>query len=110
MIEWTTVITNPLGLSGFALFLVFLFLAKATHRRERKRLFVLFCIMALLTLFGGFGLAYLTGNKSAETDPRPTTIIQQNTSGDHSPAVADTKGNVTINQGPLAKDVEGSSQ
>jgi hypothetical protein len=110
MVEWTTAITHPLGLSGFVFFLVFLLLAKNTHRQEHKRLFLLFCIIAPLTLLAGLVLAYLTGNKSRETDPRPTTIIQQKTSGDQSPAIADTKGNVTINQGKTETGSEGYPQ
>ena len=36
MAPWTKVVTNPLGLAGFALFLVFGYLAKIKRNDERR--------------------------------------------------------------------------
>ncbi len=59
MQEWTKVVTEPLGLAGFALFLVFGVLARIKRDDERRWLGPLAMAMAVVALTGGLALAYL---------------------------------------------------
>jgi len=73
MQEWTKVVTHPLGLAGFALFLVFSLLARAKRRDERRWIFPVSLVMAVFALVGGLSLAYRQGKNT------PATVIQINT-------------------------------
>ena len=59
MQDWTKVVTEPLGLAGFALFLVFGVLARVKKQDERRWLGPLASGMAVLALLGGLTLAYV---------------------------------------------------
>ena len=54
--DWTKVVTSPLGLSGFALFLVFSYLST----RQRSSVWVVrsFVALSALSLLGGLVLSY----------------------------------------------------
>jgi hypothetical protein len=106
--EWTKVVTNPLGLVGFVLFLVFGVLAKVKARNERRWLVPVAISAALVALIGGLGLAYVqvraAAAASSQPQPsiapavapqKPTTVIQE-TSGPGSPAVQGVQGDVNI--------------
>lgn len=95
MHEWTKVVTSPLGFAGFALFLVFGFLARQKRPRERRWLSRVATVMAFVALLGGISLAYLQARNSSSTRERPNVI--QSSSGPGSPNVHDVKGPVTIN-------------
>src|SRR3954463_16622357 len=56
--EWTKVVSNPLGLAGFALFLVFAYLAKVKSADERRWLSPAAVLVALAALLGGLLIAY----------------------------------------------------
>ena len=114
MTAWTEVVTHPLGLAGFALFLVFAFLAKIKRRDERRWLIPFSLAMAMIALLAGLALAYWQSREpgtpvgvqpsAATPSPiQPQPSIQQETHGDASPAVADVEGNVTITITPPDK-------
>jgi hypothetical protein len=93
--QWLDVITNPLGLVGFVLFLVFSLLSLMVRKKaEYKKLVLIFGVIAGLALVGSMGLAYLQELKPEKESQ--TNIIQQVTEGENSPPLADVKGDVTI--------------
>jgi hypothetical protein len=109
--EWAKVVVNPLGLAGFALFLIFLSLLRMTRKRAGQRwLVTVFIVSALVCLFGGLGLSYKEISRSSNASeqksrPEPqlrqdTKQVQQNTTGAGSPAVQGVQGdvNLTIDQ------------
>jgi hypothetical protein len=59
MHDWAKVVVQPLGLAGFALFLVFGFIARAKSGDRRRWLPPVAVAMACLALIGGLALAYL---------------------------------------------------
>lgn len=59
MHDWAKVVVQPLGLAGFALFLVFGFIARAKSGDRRRWLPPVAVGMACLALIGGLALAYL---------------------------------------------------
>jgi hypothetical protein len=105
MSEWTKVVTDPLGLAGFALFLVFGLLAQLKRREERQWVARLAAGMAIVTLAGGMVLAYLKTARPA-VSPQSSSApvlpqqqinqVQQTTTGPGSPAVQGVQGDVTI--------------
>jgi hypothetical protein len=101
--EWTKVVTHPLGLVGFVLFLVFGLLARLKRVNERRWLFPAMIAMSAGALLGGLGLAYVQLRGSSSTAaaapiPAPKAVkVSQKSSGAGSPNVQDVKGNVTIN-------------
>ena len=108
MQDWTKVVTEPLGLGGFALFLVFGVLSRIKGGEERRWLAPLAMGMAFLALAGGLTLAYVKASHEASAaptampapHPAPTTQVnqvEQKTSGPGSPAVQGVQGDVTIN-------------
>jgi hypothetical protein len=104
MNEWTKVVSNPLGLAGFALFLVFGYLARVKRNDERRWLSPVAVALAFVALAGGLILSYIPTSKlsppaspSVEAPTRPqVNKVQQSTTGDGSPAVQGTQGDVTI--------------
>jgi hypothetical protein len=107
MNEWIKVVTNPLGLVGFVLFLVFGALARAKRQDERRWLSPLAMVTATLALIGGLTLAYVQTPKvtSSAATPTPATPVseqqtnqnvEQHTSGPGSPTVQGVRGDVTI--------------
>lgn len=107
MSEWIRVITDPLGLAGFALFLTFGLLARLKRRDERRWLAPLAAIMGVAALAGGMILAYVKTPRLPVAPPSQTSSapapsqqqtnqVQQTTSGQGSPAVQGVQGNVTI--------------
>lgn len=108
MQDWTKVVTEPLGLGGFALFLVFGVLARAKRADERRWLAPMAMGMAVLALAGGLILAMLktTGESARRANPAPSAQapapaqvnqqVEQKTTGAGSPAVQGVQGDVTI--------------
>jgi hypothetical protein len=112
MADWTKVVTQPLGLTGFALFLVFGYLARAKSSDERRWLSPVAVAVAVVALGGGLVLAYLQMPKpappAAQTVAAPAQsvaapakqqtnqVVQQSTTGAGSPAVQGVQGDVTI--------------
>jgi hypothetical protein len=106
MSEWAKIVTQPLGLVGFGLFLVFAHLAKVKRHDERRWLSRVALTFAAVALLGGLTLAYLQ-------TPRPiapavqtsiplvpshqqTNQVQQSSSGDGSSNVQGVQGDVKI--------------
>ena len=101
--DWAKVVTEPLGLAGFALFLVFGVLSRLKAKDERRWLGPLAAAMAVIALAGGLLLAYLkagTTLQPASTIQPPqtqTNTVQQTTTGKGSPIVQGVQGDVTVN-------------
>lgn len=107
MSEWTKVVIQPLGLAGFALFLVFTYLGRATRDSERRWLSPASFCLALVALVGGLVIAYRQVPKPepqpAQTTQAPPVVKQQTNSnvtqqstGPGSPNVQGAQGDVTI--------------
>lgn len=107
MSEWTKVVTEPLGLAGFALFLMFGLLARLKRRDDRHWLTPVAAIMAVMALAGGMLLSLFKRSRPPLNPPAQATSapvhsqqqsnqVQQTTSGQGSPAVQGVQGNVTI--------------
>lgn len=104
MEKWIDVITNPLGLAGFAVFLVFTALSQAGGKNRPFWLMPTFVAMALISLLGGLWLASSSQTDSTATNrngtataaPGGTSSVTQITSGHGSPTVTGVTGNVTI--------------
>jgi hypothetical protein len=101
MSEWTKVVTDPLGLAGFALFLVFGYVAKVKQASERRWLAPLAVSAAIVTLAGGLTLSYFRTSTSAgqaDKKPAPTQVnqVQQSSTGAGSSNVQGVNGDVTI--------------
>ena len=109
MNEWAKVVTTPLGLAGFALFLLFWLLRWTKRREDQLPLRHIATGAALACLVGGFVLSYI--QVTHVPAPAPSTReqapqssqgqenknIQQNTTGPGSPAIQGVQGNVTVN-------------
>ena len=106
MSEWAKVVTEPLGLAGFALFLLFTYLGKTKQADHRKWLSPIAFGCAAMTLIGGLALAYLQITKpppapASLSKPAPppvqqTNQVQQISNGPGSPNVQGVQGDVTI--------------
>jgi len=105
--DWTKVVTNPLGLAGFVLFLVFGYLAKAKRNDERRWLSPAAIVLAFVALLGGLFIAYKQVPRPSPPaiqtmQPQPPGVqqsngnVQQSSSGPDSPNVQGVQGNVTI--------------
>ena len=104
---WTKVVTHPLGLAGFALFLVFGYLAKAKRNDERRWLAPAAVVLALAALAGGILLSYVQGPKplpqpaqavqaASPSKQQTNSNVQQTSTGEGSPNVQGVQGDVTI--------------
>ena len=72
MDKWIDVVTNPLGIAGFALFLVFTFVSRSQRPLERN-VFIGFAAVALLA---GLGLAYRQASEPPPAESKPTVAKQ----------------------------------
>ncbi len=133
MSAWTDVVTHPLGLVGFSLFLLFTLLAR--RRRDSQWVMAVFLVLATVTLFAGLGFAYMK-QQSPEAPSKPPAVakkppqrdqqqtvgddgmqgkgarvspsVRQETHGAQSPAVSNVQGPVTIiNQGSESQPKRG---
>ena len=99
-IDWTKVVTQPVGLAGYALSLVFGYVAKATKSQERPWLAPAAFLLAAVALFGGLFLSYRS-TATAAVAPPPVTCNNQDakasTTGNGSPIVTCPAGPVNIN-------------
>jgi hypothetical protein len=104
--EWAKVVSDPLGLAGFALFLVFSLLAGLKRSDERRWIAKAAIFMAFAALVCGLGLACLRVLRpipAATKSQTPAPIPKQNcgetdqkSAGPGSPNVNCVQGNVTI--------------
>jgi hypothetical protein len=96
MTSWIKVVTHPLGLTGFALFLVFSFLGRNRQREKPNWLTPSAFAMALIALIGGLSLAYQQNTRpTATSSGQQIGKIQQNSSGSSTLNAAGVQGNVS---------------
>jgi len=95
MQAWTKVVTDPLGLAGFALFLVFGIIARVGFSKKQRWLAVSAFAMAFVALVGGLALSWVK-TASTPVTPSSATTSTQTTHGAQSPAVQGVQGDVTI--------------
>jgi hypothetical protein len=103
---WAKVVSEPLGLAGFALFLIFTYLGKVKSGDKRRWISPVAFGCAAATLLAGFGLAYLqiakplpppvSAAKPAASAAQQINHVQQSSTGPGSPNVQGVKGDVTI--------------
>ena len=97
--SWTKVVMQPLGLAGFALFLVFGLIANRKRKAPHNWLFPAALGMAVLALIGGISLSYVQMTQRAaaasKATPPSQVKVEQKSSGACSPNIADVKGDVT---------------
>src|ERR1019366_4327209 len=112
--EWTKVVTQPLGLAGFGLFLFFSFVAGVRRNDERLWLSRAAAILAVLALFGGLFLAYKQISKSSPSpiqersaQQQSNGTVQQRSTGPGSPNVQGVQGDVTITVDQSAGKADG---
>jgi len=120
MSEWTKVVINPLGLGGFALFLVFSLLARAKRQDERRWMAPAAIVLAAAALIGGLALAWaqVHSNTTAVNGTRKTPQTQtpalncqsvsQTSTGAASPNVACNQAPVTITIDPSSGQASGA--
>jgi len=113
-VPWEKVLTNPLGLAGYALCLVFGVVTLIAKKREQKPRWVIpagFALAAICVL-GGLALAY--HRETQETPAKPQVagpagqmkidkIEQKVTNG---AAIAGVQGDVTVSPPPPQKDAQ----
>jgi tetrahydromethanopterin S-methyltransferase subunit D len=107
MDKWIEVVTDPLGLVGFALFLVFTAAARYGMRRGQGWLPVAAVSMAVIALVGGLVLSWNTQDRRAAAQSAQQGIggtpaaseVRQRTEGVQSPAIQGVSGNVSITIG-----------
>jgi hypothetical protein len=94
---WTKVVTHPLGLAAFALFLVFAFLGSNRRSKRPPWLSPVAFGLAAVALFGGLILAYWANESSGQHPPRQTiSSIQQSAIGSANSNVAGVTGDVSV--------------
>jgi hypothetical protein len=105
MTSWVKVVTDPLGLAGFALFLVFSFLGKRRQGKKPSWLTPLAVAMAFLALVGGISLAFMrVGRPPAASGEHKIGTIQQSANGGSSSNIAGVQGNVSVVVAPPSSD------
>jgi hypothetical protein len=90
------IVTHPLGLAGYALALVFALIGALGPSDKWPWLLPVAVTMAVMCVIGGLLLAKTKVGKPRT--PSAASVIQM-TSGDQSPAVNNTSGDVSINFG-----------
>lgn len=101
MQEWVKVVVQPLGLAGFALFLVFGLIARAKRNDQRKWLSTAAVSMAFVALVGGMTLAFVrergqaAAAAAAAAKPAAPQVQSIQTNGNASPVFVGT-GPVTF--------------
>src|SRR5205809_340171 len=108
-IDWTRVLTHPLGLVGYVLFLLFGLVAGLKRRDERRWILPAALVAAGVALLGGLDLAFRDvdhkaheaviaqpATTSSPASKQQNTHVSQTSSGAGSPNVQGVQGDVTI--------------
>jgi hypothetical protein len=96
--NWIKVVTHPLGLGGFALFLLFTILSKQKKKNTGMR-WALYAA-ALAALVGGIAIAYHQVGEASlpKQQQMKIGIIEQDSSGNQAVNAAGVQGDVNTNQ------------
>jgi len=86
--KWIDVVTNPLGLAGFALFLVFLIVSRFAPKGELRWLAPAFVTLALIALLGGIGLTWRDSKPTPQPQPVVTPQPGKKNSGPEKPSIS----------------------
>lgn len=65
---WIDVLNTGTGLAGFALFLMFSWLAKRATRRQEKWMLPIFVIAALISILGGLLISFEPGESEGNVN------------------------------------------
>jgi len=115
MAPLTKVVTEPLGLVGFVLSLLFAYLAKLKRKDERRWLSPVAAVLAAIALLGGLAIAYSKAARAPSAVPQNAgrernqrNRVEQVSVGAGSPNVQGVQGNVsiTIDQSTSKTDVK----
>lgn len=105
--EWIKVVTHPIGIAAFALFLVFLVLTRTKKTDERRWLTPAFVILAIISLLGGFLLTFQEVSKTKPIIPDSNSPVQDNINvqshGNNSRATGINYENTTSNSNPSSE-------
>ena len=97
MTSWIKVVTHPLGLTGFALFLVFSFLGRNRQRKKPIWLTPLAFAMAFIAIIAGLSLSYQQNtHPTAPSSGQHIGTIKQTSSGSSTSNVAGVQGTVSL--------------
>src|SRR5208283_3667763 len=110
MTPWIKVVTEPLGLAGFALFLIFGYLGKVKRDDERRWLSPVAFAIAAVSLIGCLAIAYVqtpkgvapaapsvqTSKPAASAQQQTNQQVRQTSTWEGSPNVQGVQGVVTI--------------
>ena len=122
MSEWTKVIVHPMGLAGFALFLVFGYLARVRREKGPRWLPTAAISLAAVALLAGLALGWTQVNNDAHRDakskPEPkgpqATIncpqVKQESTGAGSPNFNCVAGDMTVTIDQSSKGTSPQSQ
>jgi hypothetical protein len=106
MIPWEKVLTDPLGIVGYVLFLIFSLCAQVERKDERRWVPRVAIGFAAIALVAGLFLAYFRIAKSVSTSNTGDTATQQQQTGNVAQTatgigamnIQGTQGNVTVEQ------------
>lgn len=107
MNAWAKVVTQPLGLAGFALFVVFSVVAQKSRTTKAGWMTTGAFLMACIALVGGLLLAYLTAqNKNPPVDNQQQFgKVQLKSSGNGAVNAAGVQGgSIMTNNGATGQD------
>jgi len=98
--NWTKVITDPLGFAGFVLALVSAVVGKVIQKRTKSYRWIVpvFYALAAVCVVGGLALAYRHESIPASAKTQAMHIGQIEQKADNGVAVAGVQGDVTVNK------------
>jgi hypothetical protein len=94
--EWAKAVVHPLGLAGFALFVILTFFSKLKKTEKRPWQTPALFAAAIAALLGGLYLAHRCIQSNALASQQKVNRVQQISTGQGSPNVQDAQGDVNI--------------
>lgn len=100
MNQWVRVVSLPLGLVAFSLYLVFGLLRG--KGKKPKWLLPIFIALISVAIVGGLIAEYAPLRSESKPEVKQEEIVRQETKGDQSPAI-NSRGNATVTYGEKSK-------